>query len=353
MRIRAFWAFSPAADRFLPLAFSRILDTLAPAERGGIGLIGAGGKTTLLHLLAEGLAQRSAPSTDFPRRVWAGTSTHLAWEAGFITDAQTAAVSLRGQKSPNFSAADPMKAAGGGAGDPTGALSMAQPFPAPVYAAAPLFPEEGGKNGYPAIFPPAAQAANSVRMLCPRKLRAFSPVESERLAALAAYSVIEADGSHRLPVKWPNETEPLLYPFLDTVLLVVGLSALGKPLFSVCQRVERAAAALHVDPALPLTPLLLARIIERGYLWQKAEQLRSRRLFLLLNQADTPAHRQAAGRIARYFQDKENAKGNTKGQGKESTKGNAKGNTKENAQDGENPSWALSFSAIWASGYAR
>ena len=44
--------------------------------------------------------------------------------------------------------------------------------------------------------------------------------------------LIEADGSRRLPIKAPVETEPVIPEFADTVIVVVGLSGLGKKIDS-------------------------------------------------------------------------------------------------------------------------
>lgn len=41
--------------------------------------------------------------------------------------------------------------------------------------------------------------------------------------------LIEADGSRRHPVKAPAEHEPPIPDFVDTVVVTVGLSALGQP----------------------------------------------------------------------------------------------------------------------------
>ena len=42
--------------------------------------------------------------------------------------------------------------------------------------------------------------------------------------------LIEADGARHLPLKAPAEWEPVIPPSVDLVIVVVGLSALGKPL---------------------------------------------------------------------------------------------------------------------------
>jgi len=42
--------------------------------------------------------------------------------------------------------------------------------------------------------------------------------------------IIEADGARKLPIKAPSEHEPVIPEFINTVITVIGLSGLGKPL---------------------------------------------------------------------------------------------------------------------------
>jgi molybdenum cofactor cytidylyltransferase len=42
--------------------------------------------------------------------------------------------------------------------------------------------------------------------------------------------LIEADGSRRKPLKAPNQNEPVIPEFVDQVVVVAGLTGLGKPL---------------------------------------------------------------------------------------------------------------------------
>jgi len=42
--------------------------------------------------------------------------------------------------------------------------------------------------------------------------------------------LIEADGSHGLPLKAPAEQEPPIPEFTDHVIVVAGVSAFGKPI---------------------------------------------------------------------------------------------------------------------------
>lgn len=58
------------------------------------------------------------------------------------------------------------------------------------------------------------------------------------VCAHADIVLIEADGSRHMPIKYPGDHEPVIYPNVDTVTIVMGMSAVGKPAGRVCQRVE-------------------------------------------------------------------------------------------------------------------
>ena len=89
--------------------------------------------------------------------------------------------------------------------------------------------------------------------------------------------IIEADGSKRLPIKFPNDTEPVLLPQTNRVVVVAGLSALGRPLGEICHRA-------------PVTPPVIARLVTEGYARYRP--------IVLLNQADTPERLRAGEETA-------------------------------------------------------
>ena len=57
--------------------------------------------------------------------------------------------------------------------------------------------------------------------------------------------LIEADGAKRLPLKAPGEWEPVIPEFVDLVIGVVGMDALGEPIRKICHRPEKVAAFLR------------------------------------------------------------------------------------------------------------
>lgn len=122
------------------------------------------------------------------------------------------------------------------------------------------------------------------------KFGPFAAADVERLRAAADLVVVEGDGSRRLPFKVPAAYEPVVPAWTDLLLVVAGLTALGRPLGEVCCRAE-AAAALLSDPdaaARPLDPPTAASLLRAGYLDNPALTAWAGRRVVVLNQADDP-----------------------------------------------------------------
>ena len=98
------------------------------------------------------------------------------------------------------------------------------------------------------------------------KIRALSPETYEKVCAQADVVLIEADGSGRKPIKFPNSTEPVLPDHVDEIVVVCGLQALGRPLIEVAHRPELVKACLGAqdDTIIPLEHI--ARLVCEGYL---------------------------------------------------------------------------------------
>ena len=73
--------------------------------------------------------------------------------------------------------------------------------------------------------------------------------------------VIEADGAHRRPFKFPAENEPVILPETDIVIAVCGLDALGAPAGDVCHRMPEAKALLHIDEQHIITAEDIAAVL--------------------------------------------------------------------------------------------
>lgn len=106
----------------------------------------------------------------------------------------------------------------------------------------------------------------------------------EQLPKLADHVIIEADGTKGLPLKVPNDQEPVIPAFADTVVAVAGLSALGRPLGEVCHRPELALLRFGFSPDRMVTPELMSELLTSPLAQRK--DVGARRYLVLLNQMD-------------------------------------------------------------------
>lgn len=98
------------------------------------------------------------------------------------------------------------------------------------------------------------------------KIRALSPETYRRVCAQADEVLVEADGSNRKPIKFPNRTEPVIYDNVEEIIVVCGLQALGKPLGEVSHRPELVMACLEAQDDTIITPEHIAKLVREGYL---------------------------------------------------------------------------------------
>ncbi len=114
--------------------------------------------------------------------------------------------------------------------------------------------------------------------------------------------LVEADGSRMLPLKVPAEHEPAVPVWADTVVVVAGLSALGRPLTAEwVHRPERFAALADAPLGSPISAEMIARVLVSSQGGMKGIPPGARRI-ALLNQADTPEQAAAAAEIAALLQ---------------------------------------------------
>ena len=117
---------------------------------------------------------------------------------------------------------------------------------------------------------------------------AESPVPMARLAALADYVLVEADGSAGLPLKAHAPHEPVIPAESGRVILVVGASGFGRPVREAAHRPGRYAELAGCGIGAAVTPELAARVI-------RSEGLGD---LVLVNQAETPEALQNASLLA-------------------------------------------------------
>ena len=124
----------------------------------------------------------------------------------------------------------------------------------------------------------------------------------ERLDGLASFIgaplLVEADGSRRLPLKAPAEHEPAIPPFSNLVVVVAGMSGIGKRLDEgTVHRPERFSTLSGLGIGERLDDLAVVRVLLHPMGGLKGFPDNARRT-VLLNQADQPEQVDLASRMA-------------------------------------------------------
>lgn len=109
---------------------------------------------------------------------------------------------------------------------------------------------------------------------CPdgEKIQALSTETFQAVKDYADEILIEADGSHGLPVKVPGPNEPVLVPECDHVIVVSSLKALEKPAVEVIHRLSYALPILGITEDTIITPTHIQTLLRKGYIEPLMEQ---------------------------------------------------------------------------------
>lgn len=207
-----------------------------------VALVGAGGKTSALRLLAKELSAGG-------ERVLATTTTAM-----FLRE---------------------MAAVG------------------PVFI---LEDHDGWATGLEAVLGDRRRAAVALSGGDGGKVAGLSPAMVDRLWTLgsADYLVVEADGSRGLPLKAFGPHEPQVPSVTTIIVLVAGLDALGAPLAEGhVHRADVLASALKIPLGSEVTTGVMAEVL-RAQIVRLRRAHAGRRIVVLLNKSDKPDV-QAAG----------------------------------------------------------
>jgi molybdenum cofactor cytidylyltransferase len=111
--------------------------------------------------------------------------------------------------------------------------------------------------------------------------------------------IIECDGSRQLPIKAPGPNEPVLPDFVETVVVVSGLSGIQKPLNkSVVHHPEIYSALCDLSEDGIISIESQVRLLSHSQGGLKNIPTHARRI-LLLNQADTTSLKSQSFKIVK------------------------------------------------------
>ena len=97
------------------------------------------------------------------------------------------------------------------------------------------------------------------------KITALSAETFHSVCACADVVLVEADGSKRLPLKFPDATEPVIPDNVDEILVVCGLNAIDRKAKDVCHRLELVKDCLNIDEDTAITPVHIQKLVTDGY----------------------------------------------------------------------------------------
>lgn len=239
----------------MEIALLRLVDALRLNNKARIALVGAGGKSSALFRLRRELAELPE---EFEAGVWLSATTHLSSDQLGYADQNVELGELADFK-----------------------RFMEAPSQGSV-----LFTGQPIENG--------------------RTAGVSLPILDELKHAADARGIpviLEADGSRRLPLKAPASHEPVIPAWVDQVVVVAGLSALGKPLTQTyVHRPEIFAQLSGLSMGEEISREALARVLINPSGGLKGIPEHARRV-LLLNQARSTEQQAAGYWIATQLQD--------------------------------------------------
>lgn len=134
------------------------------------------------------------------------------------------------------------------------------------------------------------------------KIAALSDKTFREVCAHADIVLVEADGSRQHPLKFPNDTEPVIPEGTEEIVVICGLSAIGKPAKDVCHRLELVKAAIGIDDDTIITAEHVRELVKKAYMLPLAEKYPDVKLTLDPCQRDTPYLQAVAEALEKDFQ---------------------------------------------------
>ena len=119
------------------------------------------------------------------------------------------------------------------------------------------------------------------------KIAALSENIFRAVCAHAEIVLVEADGSRQHPLKFPNEREPVIPEGTDEIVVVCGLSAIGKPAKDVCHRLELVKAAIGIEDDTLITAEHVRELVKKAYMIPLTQRYPAARITIFPCQRDT------------------------------------------------------------------
>lgn len=130
---------------------------------------------------------------------------------------------------------------------------------------------------------------------CGEKIKALPLEVYEEVCKHADEVLVEADGSKHLPLKFPNDTEPVIYDNVEEIIVVCGLHGLGKQAKEAVHRVELASEQIGLFPGTIIQATHVQELLRKGYLGPLKEKYKNKIVKVEANAGEGMYQRALAG----------------------------------------------------------
>ena len=126
------------------------------------------------------------------------------------------------------------------------------------------------------------------------KFKSLSRETFDVVCVHADVVLVEADGSKCLPLKYPNDSEPVIPNHADEIIVVCGLNAIGQKAGDVCHRLELVMRCLGITADTCITPAHVQKLVTEGYLNPLRSKYPGKKITLCPRHDGTPCQRTLA-----------------------------------------------------------
>lgn len=127
-----------------------------------------------------------------------------------------------------------------------------------------------------------------------KKIHELSAETYRKVCRYADVVLVEADGSNRLPVKFPGDTEPVIYENTEEILVVCAPHAIGKTLREAAFRKELVLECLQVPEDEKITAAHIQKLVREGYLKKLRAKYPDKKIRICPAHLDTHEQREIA-----------------------------------------------------------
>ena len=134
------------------------------------------------------------------------------------------------------------------------------------------------------------------------KIAALSDDTFRAVCAYADIVLVEADGSRQHSLKFPNDHEPVIPEGTEEIVVICGLSAIGRPAKDVCHRLELVKAAIGIEDDTIITADHVRDLVDKAYMTPLSARYPEAKITLFPCQRDTHELETIAGELEKHFQ---------------------------------------------------